>query len=171
MNFEDLEYWIAGGVAIDLFVGRETRTHEDFDIAIDRKKQLDFQNALAGWDLQYVSMPGQLRPWGFGDFLEAPFYSVWYTLQKDRIELFLTDFTDEEWIYRRDPTIRGPKAEFGWRHPSGAQVIAPEIQLLYKSKNPREKDTADFHACLPTLVRKEWLRERLPAGHAWLEFL
>lgn len=35
---------IAGGWAIDLFIGKETREHKDIEIAIFRKDQLYFKN-------------------------------------------------------------------------------------------------------------------------------
>lgn len=55
-------------------------------------------------------------------------------------------------------------------------MLAPEVQLLYKSKQPRPKDQADFEAVLPSLTggQREWLRAALTivsAGHPWLRVL
>ena len=35
----DAPWWIAGGWAIDLFLGRQTREHEDIDVQILRRDQ------------------------------------------------------------------------------------------------------------------------------------
>ncbi len=44
-------FWLAGGHAIDLFVGRVTRSHDDLDFVIRRVDQLVVQEALGDWDL------------------------------------------------------------------------------------------------------------------------
>lgn len=62
-------WWIAGGWAIDLFVGRTTRAHDDVDVQICRDDQLAFQAALATWDLHAADPPGTLRPWRHGEVL------------------------------------------------------------------------------------------------------
>jgi hypothetical protein len=51
-------------------------------------------------------------------------------------------------------------------------VLAPEIQLLYKSQAAREKDEVDFTRVLPLLTEDEraWLRralETVAPGHPW----
>ena len=40
---------MAGGWAIDLFLGRETRNHQDIDIAIFREDQFELRRHLANW--------------------------------------------------------------------------------------------------------------------------
>ncbi len=54
------------------------------------------------------------------------------------------------WVYRRDSRIRGPLRKFG-SVLQGLPCLRPEIQLLYKSKEPRPKDELDFEMCLPLL--------------------
>ncbi len=54
-------WWIAGGRAIDLFVGRETRSHGDTDVLIRRDDQIEVQSYLSGWDLHKTQQPG-LKP-------------------------------------------------------------------------------------------------------------
>ena len=48
----DVPWWIAGGWAIDLFVGRQTREHEDIDILILRRDQHAVRALLESWDVQ-----------------------------------------------------------------------------------------------------------------------
>ncbi len=51
--------------------------------------------------------------------------------------------------------------------------LAPEIQLLFKSKGLRAKDDLDAETVIPLLApeRRRWLRDHLPADHPWLGIL
>jgi hypothetical protein len=56
------------------------------------------------------------------------------------------------------------------------RVLAPEVQLLYKSKDLRPKDEQDFETMLRALDagRRQWLRDALRVatpGHPWLRRL
>ncbi|MGI9616178.1 MAG: nucleotidyltransferase domain-containing protein, partial [Acidimicrobiales bacterium] len=77
------------------------------------------------------------------------------------------------WLYRRDPTVRRPWSDAVLRTSSGIPYLAPEIQLLFKSKDPRPKDDLDAATVIPQLeaTRRVWLREHLPTRHPWLRFL
>ena len=41
-------WWVAGGWAVDLFIGRLTRPHKDIEIALFRRDRLGLQEHLAG---------------------------------------------------------------------------------------------------------------------------
>ena len=64
---------------------------------------------------------------------------------------------------------------FSWQLQGGLMVLAPEIQLLYKSRSKRPKDFQDLENCLPVLKleQKEKLREWIAidsgADHPWLK--
>ncbi len=65
-------WWMAGGWAIDLFVGRQTRRHADTDVLVLRRDQLAAQSLLAagaGWELYAADPPGVLRAWRRGEWL------------------------------------------------------------------------------------------------------
>jgi hypothetical protein len=58
----------------------------------------------------------------------------------------------------------------------GIPILAPEIQLLFKAKQTREKDQADFDRVMPRLRidQRAWLMDalrRYHAGHPWLSAL
>ena len=63
--------------------------------------------------------------------------------------------------------------ELGSRHQRHA---APEVALLFKAKQVREKDVADFQRVLPTMDQTRrsrligWLTQVHP-GHPWIEIL
>jgi hypothetical protein len=66
-----------------------------------------------------------------------------------------------------------PSSQFTPSVKDGIPYLAPEIALLYKSRNRREADEADFRAAQRTLdaEQREWLRSALgktSPGHAWL---
>jgi len=77
--FRDLRvpWWIAGGWAIDLFVGRTTRSHADVDVRILRCNQRAVQATLASWDLHTADPPGTLGPWKPGEILPAHVHDIW----------------------------------------------------------------------------------------------
>ena len=45
-------WWIAGGWAIDLFLGEQTRHHDDIDVLILRRDQREVRTIFRGWDVQ-----------------------------------------------------------------------------------------------------------------------
>ena len=47
-------WFVAGGWAVDLYLGCVTRTHKDIDFAVLRDNQLDLQQFLRGWGLTKV---------------------------------------------------------------------------------------------------------------------
>ena len=49
MNSFNKTWFIAGGWAIDLFLGKETREHKDLEIALFRKDQLNLKEYLKKW--------------------------------------------------------------------------------------------------------------------------
>ncbi|MBO0793003.1 MAG: aminoglycoside adenylyltransferase, partial [Ktedonobacteraceae bacterium] len=66
-----------------------------------------------------------------------------------------------------------PLATIGYRTSDGIPYLAPEIQLLYKSRGLRSKDEADFDSTLLYLdqERRQWLAQALTIvhpGHPWL---
>jgi hypothetical protein len=175
-----IPWWVAGGVAIDLFVGYETREHGDFDIGIFRKDQLILQEYLKEWDLHKTNQPG-LKPWPKGEYLTVGVNQVWCRRTQAspwEMEVMFMEIEDQRWYYRRVPTVNGPISDLCRKTQAGIQYLAPEIQLLYKaSKAPKEKDDKDFNIVLPLLGGEEkiWLKSALkkqfPEGHVWMERL
>lgn len=173
-------WWLAGGWAIELLVGHETRAHADLDVLILRPDQSTFREQLHDWDLHAADPPGSLRPWRLGETLPAKVHDVFCRRDASApwsFQFMIDDVDGGEWLFRRDNAIRRPVASLSGRasRPDMA-VLAPEVQLLYKSKGMREKDTADFHTVLPHLTVDEcaWLRSALLVtrpDHEWLDRL
>jgi hypothetical protein len=80
----------------------------------------------------------------------------------------------DDWLFRREHSIRRPLSTLSSRASRpGLPVLAPEIQLLYKSRGLRDKDADDFENVLPHLAvtERDWLREALlvtQPSHPWI---
>ncbi|HVV76945.1 MAG TPA: hypothetical protein VHC43_13005 [Mycobacteriales bacterium] len=174
-------WWIAGGWAIDLHIGQRTRTHNDTDVLVLRRDLTTMREALRGWDLHVADPPGTLRPWpADSPTLPTHVHDIWCrptAASAWAVQLLVDDTDREMWLFRRDTTIRRPIATLdGPASTSTMRVVAPEVQLLYKSASPRPKDEADFTLSLPTLdpLARDWLRtalERTSPTHDWLAAL
>jgi hypothetical protein len=68
-----------------------------------------------------------------------------------------------------DPTLRVPWEDAVLKSGRGIPYLAPELQLLFKSKNNRTKDDRDASEVIPALaaVRQRRLRDLLPHDHPW----
>lgn len=178
----DVRWWIAGGWALDLHLGRQTRPHHDTDVLVLREELTAVRERLRGWDLHAADPPGTgiLRPWPEHEVLPATLHDIWCRETPTSpwaLQLMVDDTDGTDWLYRRDVRIRRPVGELdGPASISHRPVLAPEVQLLYKSRTPRAKDVADFHAVVGSLeaTRRDWLRRALrevDPGNGWLEAL
>src|SRR5687767_4836329 len=108
-------WWIAGGWAIDLVLGRESRTHRDVDVWIGRDDQVAFRAALAPFDPHACDPPGALRPWAaHADILGPTVQDVWVRENPSgpwRFQLMLNDLSGDSWSFKRDPSIARPLSE------------------------------------------------------------
>lgn len=170
-----VSWWIAGGWALDLFLGRETRSHADLDVGCFREDFEDMRRALRGWEL-HAAKRGILRKLGEEGRPEAGVNSIWCRplgTQRWWLELLLDEREGEEWVYRRNRSIRFPLSLLVAHDAEGVPFLRPEVQLLYKAKEQGEKDEADFRAVIPSLGTKAraWLREALERAHPAHEWL
>jgi hypothetical protein len=167
-----LPWAVAGGWAIDLHLGAETRPHDDIEIVVSR----DYIDAV-------TARLDELEWFGVGDGLAWPLadapqhlHQTWGRDRSShhwRVDVLREPWEGKQWVFRRDPRVRRPLAEAIELRPGGISYLAPEIVLLFKAKFPKEKDEADLALTLPTLTRERitWLRNALELvhpGHEWL---
>jgi len=71
-------WYVAGGWALDLFLGRVTRKHHDIDVAIFREDQIRLRDHLAGWQFQKVvkRRSHMLESWDEREWLSLPVHEV-----------------------------------------------------------------------------------------------
>jgi hypothetical protein len=156
----DGPWWIAGGYAVELAVGRAFREHADIDVLLLRPDQLAVQRLLPTWAWWAADPPGTLRPWQPGEILPPQVHDIWCRPGPDepwRLQFMLDAAEGADWVSRRDPRVRRPIASLG------DHVLAPEIQLFYKARAPRPKDERDFAELLPVLTgeQRRWLADAI----------
>ena len=165
-------WWISGGWALELHVGRSWRAHDDTDVGVLRRDAPTLLDTLAGWEV-FVAARGRLRPWAGEPLREAARENnLWCRRSDDgpwRLDVPLGAGDDDAWAYRRDPEVRVPWAEAVLSTREGVPYLAPQLQLLFKSAAPRPKDHHDAREVIPALAPSpaEWLRARLPDSHPW----
>jgi len=169
-------FWaLAGGYAVERFVGETFRQHADIDIVVLRRDQLALQEQLRGWRLFAVDPPGSLRPWLVGELLPASVHDVWVHREgRDRWELqvMIQESEGESWVFRRDRRIRGAIAGLA-SSCKGIPCMRMDLQMLYKSQGRRAKDELDFARVRPKLTQVQcttlaaWLSTANPGGHEW----
>lgn len=172
-------WWICGGWALDLFLNRETRRHDDLDVALLRHDQRALYRHLRAWDLHYATPTHTLEPWD-GRQLELPIHGIWARRSAEpsvpwTCEFLLNEERDGEWVFRQNEAVRRPLEEIGDER-NGVPILRPEIVLLYKSSERSPKNDTDFAAVLPRLSHEAslWLRaalDRHDARHPWVEAL
>jgi hypothetical protein len=174
----DRPWWIAGGWAIDMSLGRKTRDHRDVDVEMLRSDWLAVQSHLRDWEL-YLASGGALSPWAAGDPAPPDVTDVWCRpsgADSWAMQVMLNPGNDERWASKRNPMITMPMSSAVRRTGDGLPYLAPEVQLLMKARHRLPKDDADFASVAGTLddAARSWLRsalERGEPGHRWLDEL
>lgn len=164
-------WYISAGWALDLFLGRVTRMHHDVDVVIPYSAQMELRQHLTErkWIL-ITPFEKRLEIWPPHMQLQLPRHQVHAYRDNDFIDFLLTDI-DGVWRYRREPFVLRSMERMGLKTESGISYLAPELALLFKSKNTsdreRPKDELDFEKVLPhlELERRAWLRWALIATH------
>jgi hypothetical protein len=158
-------WWIAGGWALSLFRGSSIRAHGDLDIGVLRRDTEAALQAISTWEV-FEAKDGRLTQLSAGEPPSPGVHSLWCrpsAMDPWTIELMIDEADDNTWIYRRDPRVRRSLDAVVRQSTDGLQYLAPEIQLLYKSKDRRQRDDADFAAIGPLLPMdaRRWLHDVL----------
>jgi hypothetical protein len=168
---------VAAGWAADLFLGRQTRAHEDIEIAIPAASFPEVRGRFPGYLFDAV---GSGRIWA--DATAEDLAAVYQTWLRDPatgnylLDVFREPHDGDTWICRRDESIRYPYADIIRHTADGIPYLTPELVLLFKAKHARQKDQADFDAIVPQLTRAQretlaGLLARVHPGHRWLAAL
>ncbi|WP_018351372.1 nucleotidyltransferase domain-containing protein [Longispora albida] len=174
-------WYVAAGWALDLFRGGQTREHEDLEIGVPRGYFGEIAEALPGYEWDVVGA-GKVWPYeqagGYPDL-----HQTWLRdpgTGQYHLDVFREPHDGGIWVCRRDAGIRLPyedlilwtETEDGVRIP----YAIPEVVLLFKARDPRPKDEADFAGVLPSLDEERkarlagWL-DLVHPSHHWLASL
>ncbi len=170
-----IRWWLTGGHALEAHLGRSWRTHDDTDIGISRQDAPQLRSVLQGWDI-HIAAGGALTPWDGlplePDRSDHAATNLWCRPSPDEawaLDVTIGEGDNDQWIYRRDPTIRLAWNKAILTSRAGVPYLAPELQLLFKAKNPRPKDDLDAATLMPELSPEQhtWLLRHLPPNHPW----
>ncbi|WP_051055109.1 MULTISPECIES: hypothetical protein [Kitasatospora] len=162
-------WWIAGGWAVDLRVGHHRRPHSDVDVQLlarelpllaqhfaDRPVTVTDRRTSARhrWDGRTAPEPGRetLSP----DGTSVP------------VELLVGESDGPDWVFHRGRRTRLPLAGLTRRTPGGLPYLTPELVLLFKARDRRPKDEADFRDLAPLLTPAQ---RAGPHPHPWADRL
>jgi len=171
----DVPWWFAGGWALDLWLGETTRVHSDIEIGCFRDELPKVLDHLGDWEVA-IARNKVLVPYDRDQPPPEPPFSLWIRRHGAELwdfEMLVEERSSDRWLYRRDARISLPLADLVLTSADRRRVIAPEVQLLYKSKALRPKDEADFSRFLPHLEdrRRRWLLDALGTidpSHPWI---
>jgi hypothetical protein len=142
-------YWITGGWAIDLAVGRVTRDHADVDVMLLERDEHALWTDLPQASVQ-VAGHGRRRTLGNKE-LPLP------------TDVFLAQADGTSWVHRRGAyRVTRPLADIT-RHRDGIPFLAPEVVLLFKARSTADRDRHDVETALPVLDagQRSWLDDAL----------
>ncbi len=145
-------WYVTAGWALDLFRGRQTREHDDLEIAVpaDRlhgapsTRFPDYDLYVIGGGLAHPLTPETL----------AEHHQTWVRERATgrwRLDIMREPWVGDTWVFRRDARIRLPRDRVIAHTADGIPYARPEIALLYKAKDARPKDDDDFAGVLPLL--------------------
>ena len=176
-RFEGLTvpWHVSAGWALDLFLGQQTRDHDDLEIGVPAAGFAEVHEALRDFEIVVI---GDGEAWPMTEATLAKHHQTWVREPGGpwRVDVFRESWDADRWTFRRDPRIQLAAASVVARDASGTPYLQPEIVLLFKAKALRLKDETDFATVLPHLDdgRRVWLRDALTLvhpGHPWLESL
>jgi len=161
-----MPWFIAGGWALDLFLGEVTRPHCDIEFLIFREDETALQRHLSGFALRQIAN-GKEVPWPDGQPIDGSIHQLRARRGDFEFDIFLAKSDRHRWYYRRDRRISIPRGNVGMMSRSGLPILAPEVVLLFKAKHLLPRDQADFERVYPLLSceAREWLMTGIELAH------
>jgi len=169
---------VVGGWAIDLFLGHQTREHDDLEIATVHSDLPLVRRQFAG--LVFHSVGDGMVHRLDDDEVGPPEHHQHWVLDETagfwRVDVMVEPGDTDRWVFRRNHGVSAPRSEMIGTTAEGIPYLKPHGVLLYKAKAQRDKDHADFDAVLDaiTATERRWLRDALSTlhpGHTWLSGL
>src|SRR2546423_15335645 len=98
-------WWISGGRALELHLGRRWREHEDTDVGVVRSDVPLLASVLRSWDI-HVAAAGKLSPWtGGAGAAVSHENNLWCRRSPESpwaLDITVGAGDDDTWVYRRD---------------------------------------------------------------------
>lgn len=160
-------WFVAGGWAIDLFLGRETRAQADVEIGIYRKNQMQLCRFFSKSKKQFVDNRNytgkrERHEWT-KEYLRLPIHELYIDLGGLELKVLLNERDDHNWVYRRDPRIQLEEDRVILLNGLDIPYLCPQIVCLCKTKDMGDKDRADIALALHGMdeAQRKWLFDSL----------
>ena len=176
----DFPWWIAGGYALELAIGKNYRAHGGIDVLILRPDHTRVRQYLQHWDCWAADPPGTLRFWPAGESLKPYVHDIWCRQNPAdtwRWQIMIDETDERGWCSRRNPDVSMSFEDMTRTTQQGVPYLAPHVQLYYKALRRRAKDERDFDEVLASGVQldRDWLidviRTNYGPDHPWLDRL
>jgi hypothetical protein len=174
----DRPWWIIGGWSLEVFTG-VSRHHEDMDISILSRDAEAFRRFLGDAWTPWNVDEGWLRPFD-ARFKDVRCDSqVWVRRNATSpwvLDVPFTPDTDGRWTNKRHLAHTEDLEDVTWVAPDGLRYARPEVTLMFKAAQVREKDREDAEVTIPMLNdrARAWLRDavaRMDPDHGWVRNL
>ena len=160
---------LCGGWAIDSWLGRVTRTHEDLDIAVFLDEQRLCHSQLADWRLvahETDDADHQIIWDGHALAPAAHVHAGADLMPRRELHMNERNLGEGTWTLRRQNRSAAtlPLPRFALQSPLGLPTLAPEGLLYYKlSGEKRARDKEDIELLMPGLDAqwRAWLASAL----------
>jgi len=174
MDGFDRPWWIIGGWSLETFTG-VPREHEDMDISILSSDARAFRDFLGDRWTPWNVDEGWFRPFDHRFTEVRPDSQVWVRRDAQSpwvLDVPFTPDTNGRWTNKRNPAHTEELDDVTWVAPDGLRYARPEVTLMFKAAQVRDKDQRDAEVVLPMLdaPARGWLSRavaRLDAGHPW----
>ena len=178
MDGFDRPWWIIGGWSIEVFTG-VSRQHEDMDISILSSDAEAFRLFLGDRWTPWNVDDGWFRPFDDRFTDVRPASQLWVRRDAQSawvLDVPLTPDSDGRWTNKRNLAHTEDLEDVTWVAPDGLRYARPEVTLMFKAAQARDKDRRDADVAIPRLgpTAKRWLREavsRMDPDHAWARTL
>ncbi len=160
-------WFIAGGWAIDLFLNRETRVHDDIEIGIYRKNQMQLYRYFEKYKKYYINNKSHIgkhekQAWN-REYLRLPIHELYIEHEKLELEVLINEKDEGHWVYGRNENVKLDEKKIIQFTEDRIPYLCPEIVVLYKTTEMRSKDVEDIANALGKIneTQKKWLFESI----------
>ena len=146
---------VVGGWSIDLFLGEETREHEDLEIATHREHLRAIRDALPDMVFHAVG-DGQVCRLAPDEEPPLESHQNWVLdvgAQLWRVDVMLEPGDPQTWVYRRDERLQAPRAFMERRTDDGIAVPRSARSVVLQGEEHAPEGRSRFCG-LPTSARR-----------------
>jgi hypothetical protein len=156
-------WFVAGGWAIDLFLGGETRPHGGVKIGIYRKNQMQLYRYFGSQGKYFIDNRSRVgkrvrREWK-KEYLQAPIQELHLEQDGLELEVLLNEKDGDDWVYGGSGKVRLGEERLVLLGDGDIPYLCPEVVSLYKTRDMRDKDVADIAKAMAKMggAQRKWL--------------